>query len=88
MRFDGSFGDVQIFSNFRVVTSLEKQIDDLTFPWAHLIELLFHGTAPLRCDPDRCKWLATRSLGASGFGSLCLTFAFTRPKRSPDVNYL
>jgi hypothetical protein len=43
MRFDRSLGNVQIFSNFRVVTSLEKQIDDLPFPGAHLAELLFHN---------------------------------------------
>jgi len=42
MRFDGSLGNVQIASDFRVVTSLKKQIYDLPFPGTHLIELFFH----------------------------------------------
>jgi hypothetical protein len=42
MRFDGSLGNVQIASDFRVVTSLEKQIYDLPFPGTHLVELFFH----------------------------------------------
>jgi hypothetical protein len=42
MRLDRSLGDVQIFSDFRVVTSLKKQIDDLPFPGSYLVELLFH----------------------------------------------
>ena len=47
MRFDGAVGDVQIPSDFRVVTSLEKQIDDLPFPGAYLAELLFHKNTHL-----------------------------------------
>jgi hypothetical protein len=42
MRFDRALGHVQIASDFRVVTSLEQQIDDLPFPWSHLLEILFH----------------------------------------------
>lgn len=42
MRFHGALGDVQIVSDFRVVASLEEQLDDLPFPWAHLLELFFH----------------------------------------------
>jgi hypothetical protein len=42
MRFDRSLGDVQIVSDFRVVTSLEKQIDDLPIPRSHLCEFFFH----------------------------------------------
>ncbi len=42
MRFDGSLGNVQIASDFRVVTSLKKQIYDLPFPGTHLVELFFH----------------------------------------------
>lgn len=49
MRFDGSLGNVQIASDFRVVTSLEEQIYDLPFPGTHLIELFFHNcTWPMR----------------------------------------
>jgi hypothetical protein len=29
-------------SDFRVVASLEEQLDDLPFPWTHLLELFFH----------------------------------------------
>jgi hypothetical protein len=42
MRFDRALGNVEIASDFRVVTSLEQQIDDLPFPGSHLADLLFH----------------------------------------------
>jgi len=42
MRFHRALGHVQIARDFRVVTSLEKQLNDLPVPWAHLIENLFH----------------------------------------------
>jgi len=50
MRFDGSLGNVQIASDFRVITPLEKQIYDLPFPWSHLVEFFFHKncTRPIR----------------------------------------
>jgi hypothetical protein len=47
MRFDGALGNVQIASDFRVVTSLKKQIDDLPFPGTHLVELFFHKDCTL-----------------------------------------
>ena len=37
MRFDRSLGNVQIASDFRVVASLEQQIDDLPFPGSYLV---------------------------------------------------
>jgi len=40
--FDRALGHVQIASDFRVVTSLEQQIDDLPFPWSQLAEFFFH----------------------------------------------
>lgn len=43
MCLDGALGDVQIASDFGVITSLEKQINDLTFPGSHLFELFFHN---------------------------------------------
>jgi len=58
MRLDRSLGNVQIFSDFRVVTSLEKQIDNLPFPGLHLIKFLFHKHRTLPLRPDRCKWLS------------------------------
>jgi hypothetical protein len=42
MRFHRALGHFQIASDFRVVTSLEKQFNDLTVPWVHLLKHLFH----------------------------------------------
>jgi len=33
MRFHRALGDVEIASDFRVVTSLEQQVDDLPLAW-------------------------------------------------------
>jgi len=41
MGFDGPLGNVEIASDFRVVTSLEQQSDDLPFPGSYLSETLF-----------------------------------------------
>ena len=46
MRFDGSLGNMQIVSDFRIVTSLEQQIYDLPFPGTHLVEVFFHKNCP------------------------------------------
>jgi hypothetical protein len=43
IRFDRALGHVQIASDFRVVTSLEQQIDDLPLPGPDLVELVFHN---------------------------------------------
>ena len=43
MCFDGALGDVQIASDFGVVTSLQKQIDNLAFPRGHWFDLFFHS---------------------------------------------
>jgi hypothetical protein len=56
MGFHGSLGDVQIASDFRVVTSLEQQVDNLPFPGAYLAELFFHK----RTAPDRCVAVAAK----------------------------
>jgi hypothetical protein len=56
MRFDGALGDIQVPRNFRVVTSLEKQVNDLTFPRAHLAEILFHKYCTCTTRPSRHKW--------------------------------
>jgi hypothetical protein len=85
MRLDRSLGDVQIFSDFRVVTSLKKQIDDLPFPGSYLAELLFHNHCTSPIQPG-CKWLSNQGLGISGFGSFASHFAFTRPNRVGAVN--
>lgn len=56
MRLDRSLGDIKIFSDFRVVTSLKKQIDDLPFPWPYPAEVLFHKhhASPLRPGRSKC----------------------------------
>ena len=64
MRLDRSLGDVQIFSDFRVVTSLEKQLNDLPLPGSYLAEVLFHKHCTLPIRPRRCKWLSTQVLGS------------------------
>jgi hypothetical protein len=51
MCFHRTLGNVQIPSNFRVVTSLEQQTNDLPFPGAHLAELLFHKHLHLTDTP-------------------------------------
>ncbi len=56
MCFDGALGDIQVASDFSVVTSLEKQVDNLTFPGSHLIKLLFHISLHLTDTPGRGKW--------------------------------
>jgi len=43
MGLDGAFRHVQISSDFGVVTSLEKQIDDLPLPAPQPAELFVHG---------------------------------------------
>jgi hypothetical protein len=43
MGLDGAFGHVQIAGNFGVVTSLEKQIDDLLLPASQPVDLLVHS---------------------------------------------
>jgi hypothetical protein len=42
MCFDGALGNVQIASDFRIVASLEKEINNLPLPGADLAELVFH----------------------------------------------
>jgi hypothetical protein len=45
MSLNRAFGNVQIASDFGVVTSLQKQFDDLAFPGSDLAEILIHNTA-------------------------------------------
>jgi hypothetical protein len=74
MRFDRSLGNVQIASDFRVVASLEKQLDNLPVPGIHLYEIVFHKSTHLT-DAPRSRQVAPKatSRAASGFGSLRLT---------------
>jgi hypothetical protein len=61
MRFDGSLGNMQIASDFRVVTPLKKKIYDLPFPRTHLIEFFFHKNYPWPMWPRSRKWLGNRA---------------------------
>jgi len=73
MRFDGSLGNMQIVSDFRVVTSLEQQIYDLPFPGTHLVELFFHKNCTWPMRPRSLQVVQQiRPPGTSGFGSLRL----------------
>src|SRR5260370_15061367 len=73
MRFVGSLGNVQIVSDFRVVTSLKKQIYDLPFPGTHLVELFFHKDCTWPMRPGLLQVAKQSGLSAqSGFGSLRL----------------
>jgi hypothetical protein len=86
MRLDRSLGDVQIFSDFRVVTSLKKQIDDLPFPGSYVAELLFHKHRTLPIRPSRCKWLNNQIPRHIWIRVFVSHFAFTRPNRAGVVN--
>jgi|HubBroStandDraft_5_1064220.scaffolds.fasta_scaffold01842_4 hypothetical protein len=56
MRFHRALGNVQIASDFRVITSLQQQLDQLPLPRSHLVELLFHKALHLTTRPGRGKW--------------------------------
>jgi len=86
MCFDGALGDIQVASDFGVVTSLEKQVDDLAFPGSHSIELFFHKfSAPHRYARPREVALNRCPLGVwiRVFPS---HFATTWPKSVRQVN--
>lgn len=46
MRLDCALGHIEIASDFRVVASLQQQIDDLAIPGTDLGKFFFHSTAP------------------------------------------
>jgi hypothetical protein len=83
MCFDGSLRNVQIASDFRVVTSLKKQIYDLPLPGPHLVELFFHKNCTRPIRPwllQVAKHQVSRHIWILVFAS---HFAFTRPNRAP-----
>jgi hypothetical protein len=55
MSFDGSLGYVQIASDLRVVTPLQKKVDDLLFPWSYLSKIIFHALHLMDC----ASWVAS-----------------------------
>jgi hypothetical protein len=86
MRFDGSLGNVQIASDFRVVTSLKKQIYDLPFPGTHLVELFFHKDCTWPMRPGLLQVAKQSGLPHIWIRAFASHFAFTRPNRARDVN--
>jgi len=44
MSFDRALGNMQIASDFRIVTSLEQQLDNLPLAWAYFLEIFFHSS--------------------------------------------
>ena len=86
MRFDGSLGNVQIASDFRVVTSLKKQIYDLPFPGTYVVELFFHKDCTWPIRPRMLQVAKQSGLSAHLDSGLASHFAFTRPNRARDVN--
>ena len=80
MRFDGSLGNVQIASDFRVVTSLKKQINNLPLPWPHLIEFLFHNHLHLTEAPKRRNWRGNQAPSAHLDSGPCVSFCIHAAK--------
>ena len=56
MCFHGALGYVQIASNFRIVTPLKQQFDDLLLPVSHLTAIFCHGIPLNVCAPACRKW--------------------------------
>ena len=58
MSFDRALGDVEVASDFGVVTTLEQEIDDLPFLGCHGSEHFFHLTIPSKSVLDaRSGWI-------------------------------
>jgi hypothetical protein len=83
MRFDGSLGNVQIASDFRVVTSLKKQIDDLPLPGTHLVELFFHKDCIWPVRPWLLQMAKQSGLPAHLDSSLSVSFCIHAAKSGP-----
>ena len=82
--FDRALGHVEIATDFRVVTALEQQIDDLAFPWSQLVEFLFHNHCT--CVPTPQIRQLTREvdppqvMGSGCIVSICIHAAKSRPR--------
>ncbi len=46
MSFNGSPGHLQLACNFSVITTLQKQLDNLLFAWAQPNRLFLHSIPP------------------------------------------
>ena len=87
MRFHRPLGNVQVASDFRVVTSLQQKFDNLPLPRSHLAESLFHKELHLTDNaPEAASGAETCPPSASGIRVFASHFAFTRPKWCLVVN--
>ncbi len=90
MSFDGSLGYVQIASDFRIVTPLQEQIDDLLFPRSHLSKFVFHA---LHLTESRLggPQVALRRLSFESanpeLGSLCFSVRASARPLEPLLGY-
>jgi len=82
MCFDGALGDIQVAGDFRVVASLQQQIDDLALAGSHLIKLLFHEPH-LSCSRPAGTKECSQTSGDRSFG---WQTACTRPLGAAGVN--
>lgn len=71
MCLDGALGNMKIASDFRVIASLEQELNNLSFPGAYLFELFVHKTLhlPDAFHPPHVA-IQLRLPDASGLGSL------------------
>jgi len=80
MRFHRSLGDVQVVSDFRVVTSLQQKIDNLPLPWSHLAEMFFHKKLRLT-DTPRLPQVALKPAPSARLDlGLCVSFCIHAAK--------
>ena len=84
--FDRALGHVQIATDFRVVTALEQQIDDLAFPGSQLVEFVFHKIAPSDA-PNPATGAETRPSSGSEFGLHCLKLHSRGQSRVPQCYF-
>jgi hypothetical protein len=60
MSFHGAPGHFELAGNFRVVTALQQQLDNLLFAWTEPNDRLFHSNPPPRLDHYVRLWLVLR----------------------------
>jgi hypothetical protein len=75
MRFHCALGHVQIASDFRIVTPLEQQLDDLPLSGSYLVELLFHKSLHLTdAAPVTASGAETKPPSAHLNSGRCVSF--------------
>jgi len=68
MSLDRALGDVQVASDFGIVTALEQEIDDLLFAGSHGSQRLVHFTSPQkpRWTPQMAESAKSERRGKTG----------------------